>query len=704
MFNWNIKEKPLFTGVHFGFGAAGSAIPSVSQDGAIIGSGGVVTAGIANATDGYTYHTFVGPGTFTWTGGDTNSSIEFLLVGGGGGGGDGRTGGGGGAGQLIQSINYPTPSSGPQSISVTVGDGGATISGTPVDPGYGGDSTVSSPVGDVTAKGGGWGGIPTNGYETGGAGGGSQGGKRSNTAMPLTFPSPSFGYPLGNSYPYPTVGVDTTENYTNWSAPSTNGSNQFAGGGGGGAFGVGHAGGYNTGETATYPTWIPATPYGFPSHGWAGPSNVTWAKMGAGGDGLRLHTYRAENALPPSHPYYPTVSQLDGYYGGGGGGGTCSPYPNFSLDLQPGGKGGGACGTNDGNTTPVPGMDGTGGGGGGGGGSSGGSAGGKGICIIRYKTNTTQVTGGSVFTSGSRTYHIFTESGMFEVPSTSPYVGSSFDALIVGGGGGGGSYNGGGGGAGRRREYTSMTLASGRMAVVIGQGGRGGIDFYRNPNTQANPTERGPWGCGGESTYIINGTAVGMPADSIIAGGGAHGGSNSYDRNGGSAPGPDGGSGGGGCDQGAAGPGTQSNGGAAPAAPANGGGGGGHAANGANTSGSNGGAGGAGTGAPWIPSSLPSLFGDPSGGIMYHAGGGGGGARPGSTAGSGGIGGGGDGSSGKSGLSDYAIMNAQYATGGGGGGAEGGASTFGSAPVYSTYARGRGGDGGPGVMIISYLT
>lgn len=672
----------------------------------IVGSGGVVAAGIASATDGYTYHTFVNPGTFTWTGGDVNSTIEFIIVGGGGGGANSRTGGGGGAGQVVQAVNYGAPSAIASSgITITVGNGGASINAAPVAPGYGGDTIVNSPVGIITAKGGGYGGFsPT--YEIGGKDGGSQGGARSNTPMPLTFPGPSYGYPLGETYDFPNDGVAATENpFANWSYPSIDGSGQHTGGGGGGANGVGKVGGFtnNTGEHPTYPTWVPHP--GFPGQGYAHPSNtVSWAKNGAGGDGLRLHTYRAQNVLPAPHPYYPLMSQMNGYYGGGGGGGSCSPYPADNADRIPGGRGGGAPGSNDDDTTSCPGMDGTGGGGGGGGDSSGGSAGGKGICIIRYKSNVTQVTGGSKFTSGLRTYHIFTESGMFEVPSSSPYVGATFDALMVGGGGGGGSYNGGGGGAGRRRLLNSNTMAAGRMAVVIGQGGRGAVDMYRNPNTQANFNERGPWGCGGQATYIVNGTAVGMPADSIICGGGAFGGSNSYDRDGGAAPGPsdEKGSGGGACDQGSGGSGV-TDGGGAPSEPAAGGGGGGSAANGSVASSGAGGNGGNGSPAPWIPSTLPALFGDPSGPTMWHAGGGGGGDRS-STAGSGGTGGGGDGKGNHSGVGDYLPMYGQYATGGGGGGAEGGSSTYGGPPVYATFARGQGGPGGPGVMIISYPT
>ena len=171
---FNKKEKPVFTGLHFGFGSS-AGISEVAQTDYIVGSGGVVSAGIASAVDGYTYHTFVTPGTFTWTGGDTNSVVEILLIGGGGGGADARTGGGGGAGQVVQSINYAAPSANASSgITITVGSGGAAISAAPVDPGYGGDTIVNSPVGIITAKGGGYGGF-SPGYEIGGKNGGSQG-------------------------------------------------------------------------------------------------------------------------------------------------------------------------------------------------------------------------------------------------------------------------------------------------------------------------------------------------------------------------------------------------------------------------------------------------------------------------------------------------------------------------------------------------
>ena len=126
----------------------------------ITGSGGVVSAGISS--DGYKYHTFTSPGTFTWTGGNDNSAIEFLIVGGGGAGGWGRVAGGGGAGQVLQSINYAIPFSEPSTISITIGTGGDITTDVPQTPGNGGNTTISHPTGIVTALGGGAGGTDLN--------------------------------------------------------------------------------------------------------------------------------------------------------------------------------------------------------------------------------------------------------------------------------------------------------------------------------------------------------------------------------------------------------------------------------------------------------------------------------------------------------------------------------------------------------------
>ena len=82
--------------------------------------------------NGYAYHTFTGPGTFTVTSCSPESKVELLIVGGGGGGGsppNGYATGGGGAGGLRNITNIPV-SIGPYSIIVGSGTGtGGTSNG-----------------------------------------------------------------------------------------------------------------------------------------------------------------------------------------------------------------------------------------------------------------------------------------------------------------------------------------------------------------------------------------------------------------------------------------------------------------------------------------------------------------------------------------------------------------------------------------------
>jgi len=700
-----------------------------AQSDFITGSGGVVSAGISS--DGYKYHTFVSPGSFTWTGGNTQSAIEFLIVGGGGAGGWGRIAGGGGAGQVLQSINYAIPSSEPRTISITVGTGGDITTNTPQTPGNGNNTTVSHPTGIVTALGGGAGGTDLNypdspnyvvGISTNVA---SHGGYRGNEPLlDGTFPSPvwpqyhGFGGASNNVYPYASVGMSTSNIAAHGSAPASLGVSQCSGCGGGGAFGAGIQGGNNNGDYTSYPTQ-----YQLPNGMYAKADSVTSCHAGAGGDGLRLHTYRADNILPPSSPLYTALNQISGYYGGGGGGGHASPYPNNISDRNPGGRGGGASGAGHPNTPTVPGMNGTGGGGGGGGNGpstptqdGGASPGGDGICVIRYKEDVSQVSGGSIHTDSGNTFHLFTESGMFDVPATDPHIGDSFNVLVVGGGGGGGTYNGAGGGAGGR-VTASGTLAAGRMAVVVGNGGHHAIDFWNNrpQGTPGNNLIRGPRACNGEDSFLLNSDDVGLPAASYIAGGGGFGGCNSPDRDGGNGnhhPAPYSGSGGGASDGGTGGSGHTSGGGA-PSTPNAGGGGGGSSSGGANTSSSNGGNGGAGDKTPWIPANLPSLFGQPgpSSG-KWHCGGGGGGARPGANGGSGGgnpnandrYAGAGIGRGEHPDYGAYANKDAIFASGSGGAGGVGGPDVISGSPTYLTYANGIGGHGAPGVVVIQYTT
>ena len=84
------------------------------------------------------------------------------------------------------------------------------------------------------------------------------------------------------------------------------------------------------------------------------------------------------------------------------------------------------------------------------------------------------VTGGTLYTSGSYNYRLFTANGTLGVSGGT----LTYDCLVVAGGGGGGGGNinfggGGGGGAGGLLYFSSQTT-SGNLAVTIGGGGAGG--------------------------------------------------------------------------------------------------------------------------------------------------------------------------------------------------------------------------------------
>ena len=123
------KEKPVFTGLKFGFGSSGGGAAAA----AITVSGGTKIPG-ASTPDGFDYFVFTEPGTLTVTG--RGESIDYIVIGGGGGAGnpDGfaASGGGGAGGYTIGS--FPSENA---SYSVTIGAGGAAS--TP-----GGDTTVGS--------------------------------------------------------------------------------------------------------------------------------------------------------------------------------------------------------------------------------------------------------------------------------------------------------------------------------------------------------------------------------------------------------------------------------------------------------------------------------------------------------------------------------------------------------------------------------
>ena len=760
---WHKKENPLLGLMGLGYvgGISGGAADSPSSY--ITGTGGYVSAGIA--TDGYTYHTFMSPGNFTWTGGTTDSNIEFLIVGGGGGGADLRTGGGGGAGQVLQNILYPIGAAdgapADKTISIGIGTGGAKVTGAPdVAGGTGADTTftfaanspgpISAPA-VITAKGGGYGGFEP-GYEIGGAGAG-YGGKRSNSPMTQTWPDPAYGTPTSTPYAsavndpgddtpatgtYPTSGIGTAQATGSTSWVATGGADQYGGSGGGGAWTIGQRGGFdhtptnpsysNYSELSTHALWTtsPTHPSPGSTAGWMDctigdsypptqGSASSWWKEGAGGDGIRMNTYRLGILLPPSHPNYTHLEKMNGWYGGGGGGGSCNPYDDQFEWASPGGKGGGACGSINGNSITVPGLDGTGGGGGGGGGGSGGaSPGGDGICIIRYK-NDDVITGGQKWTDGTYTYHAFTEPGVFEIPATSPRVGQPSEWILVGGGGGGGAYNSGGGGSGRSYHWPAITLAAGKCGVIIGQGGRGSTTwsptFIPDPISPYMPLtdvtkrwDRGVSSGGGQPSFLIGGKPMGMSTNNEDVGGGGWGGNNWPASTGGPGGGPPtrNACGGGGSDGGEGGPGSTNGGDAG--GPGSGGGGGGNGANGDNgpnpVNAGNGGAGVLHGNA--LPSGLPAIFGFTVGSYKGHGGGGGGGGRPTGGSGDGEYGGGNGNHEFASSSNEWTKIgwDAVYATGSGGGGGAGGT----DAGLSNSTAIAHGGNGGPGVFIVRYPT
>ena len=103
---WFKKEAPLFTGLHFGFGASSgsAAVPTPFS-----ATGGEVTAGVTPG-DGYTYHYFKSNGSLVVNPAYNVPApgVNILVIGGGGGGGR-RSGGGAGAGGVANATNAPIP-------------------------------------------------------------------------------------------------------------------------------------------------------------------------------------------------------------------------------------------------------------------------------------------------------------------------------------------------------------------------------------------------------------------------------------------------------------------------------------------------------------------------------------------------------------------------------------------------------------------
>lgn len=311
-------------------------------------------------------------------------------------------------------------------------------------------------------------------------------------------------------------------------------------------------------------------------------------------------------------------------------------------------------------------------------------------------------TGGTKFTSGSLTYHVYSSTG------PNPFTvsgGSKIGNIFVVAGGAGG--NDGGGGAGGIREVTGYVLSTGEYVADVGTGGAG-VPGPR-PSSVAWPQVSGG---GGNSNFYPSGASYPSPTyirTSAGGVGGQWGGSGIAGGSGGGAGNR--GSGSGGVGNTPPEPGQYGNpGGSSGGEPVDNIGGGGGGAGGPGITGGtsaptdtrgNGGPGqpfptyAAPIISPAIPAPQQSAFISAVGPTGLYGGGGGGGGRfPGDNSGTiGGPGGGGSGGNGSS--STPAGTPGIFGTGGGGGG--GG---FNEPNVRY----GPGGAGGQGIIIITYPT
>lgn len=332
---------PFFTGIAkniggYGFGRRrGGPVPFSATGGTLVSPG-----------NGYNYHVFLTPGTFTVTSGTAN--VEYLVVAGGGAGAyDGRSPsdrqatGGGAGGLRTNSPTAPAPLKAPDlpldagTYPVSVGSGG--VGGFVTGPGSdgfrvgnkGGDSTFHTITSN--AGGGGLGHYPPAGGNVtpdpsvykGGSGSGGNGPSTPDGNFPPTSP------PQGNPSGPVSVGPGASV------------------GGAGGAGGIG------------------------------GPGNT-----GTGGAGLAVPAFAApliSPAIPaPVQPSWIPAVGPTGLYAGGGG--STSNFVDGTIIGSGGPGGGGSAGRPAGS----PGVTYTGGGGGGSGGSATYASGGTGIVIVRY--------------------------------------------------------------------------------------------------------------------------------------------------------------------------------------------------------------------------------------------------------------------------------------------------------------------------------
>jgi hypothetical protein len=256
---------------------------------------------------------FTSSGTFSVPSGI--SAVDVLVVAGGGGGAN-HHGGGGGAGGLIYRPGFTVTPGG--NVSVTVGDGAATLNNYPAPDnpqGSLGNDGQNSVFGTLTAIGGGGGGFwgSENG-RPGGSGGGMGGpgpGSQGENATQPNQSGDSGNYGFGNK-----GGGASGDDMGGGGGAGGDGSN---GGGGGGPGGVGRAYTIADGTTSVYYAGGGGGSR-YPSNGQGGTGG-----QGGGGDG------GIENEPDPS--------SMVGTANRGGGGGGADRGPGASGAGAAGGKG-----------------------------------------------------------------------------------------------------------------------------------------------------------------------------------------------------------------------------------------------------------------------------------------------------------------------------------------------------------------------------
>jgi len=327
------------------FGTTGIEANAISPAIPISASGGNIDG--ATPGNGFTYHVFTSPGTFTVSSGPADGAdVEYLVVAGGGSGAYDRGSGGGAGGLRCNSSTCPAPrrtpslSLNPGPYSITVGDGGSTHNGYGAmsPPVAGQPSSIASTV--VASGGGGTSPTASEGDGGSGKGGGSggQNGRGDTVASPDGLSPTVQGFDGGGGSP-----------------PVPSGTGAAGGGGAGGAGGA-------------------SSP---PSSGTAG----------VGGAGLAIPAFAGPLFPTMPTPWKNAVGPTGVYAGGGGGGGSQDNQgPPNGGPAHPGGGGGGAGGSGSGDGAAAVANTGSGGGGGGNLPQGDGGAGGKGIVIIRYQT------------------------------------------------------------------------------------------------------------------------------------------------------------------------------------------------------------------------------------------------------------------------------------------------------------------------------